>query len=323
LDLTSAKTSQTEHKSIIIMKTKRESGICQYSSLKPCRGSADPVRKGRRVGFTLIELLVVIAIIAILAAMLLPALARARVKAQQITCMNNFKQLTLGWIMYAGDNHGKLPPNGTMQSQDTAPQPQIPLPSTSNYYPGHIYAQWCPGLVSTAAPYYHYTYQSNFIKAGLIYPYVNTCAVYHCPADRKVIFPMFNILQIRSCAMNCYLSPCDLAISGWADGGGRWMYKESDITCPGPSKTFVFIDENENSINDTFFCTFVNQARWQDCPGSRHGNIAGLSFADGHSEAKQWRDRNVLAGMAGGFAVDPAHPEDQQWLAQRASCPGP
>ncbi|MGH7991591.1 MAG: prepilin-type N-terminal cleavage/methylation domain-containing protein, partial [Limisphaerales bacterium] len=136
-------------------------------------------RKACFNGFTLIELLVVIAIIAILAAMLLPALGRAKQKAQAISCMNNLRQLTLGWVMYNGDNNGKLPPNCETGEQPTSI-------NDLNILPGGKYIQWCPGNMQSTTPALAFA-QTNFIEAGLIYPYVKSVSVYHCPADQSTI----------------------------------------------------------------------------------------------------------------------------------------
>ena len=254
--------------------------------------------------FTLIELLVVIAMIAILAAMLLPVLAKAKQRAQQAQCMNNLHQLTLAWMMYADDNDSQLPPNGGIDNQATTP-------TDPSYLPGGANAQWCPGNVSGSMEN-----SDAFIQVGLIYQYINNANVYRCPADMKTL-PQ---LQGRGYSMNCYMSPVTNADWGWTTGGfpgegnGRDFYKNSDI--PRPSQTWAIMDENENSITAAFFCAYVYDPakpnpEWHSCPAAHHGNSAGISFADGHTEIKVWRDKYVLQGFGSplGFSVS-GYPAD-------------
>jgi len=277
-------------------------------------------RRGRSPAFTLIELLVVIAIIAILAALLLPALSRAKQKAQGVSCTSQLKQLTIGWIMYNGDNDGVLPPNCELGEQPTSwPQPP--------YQPGGQYAQWCPGNVQNAATV---AWQVNFIRDGLIYPYVKTPDVYKCAADNAVIkFGPIEIPRPRSYSMNCWLSPYPGKDATTIFGGkqARIFKKESNIVLPGPTMTFVFIDENNNSLDDGYFAGSPGLPdKWINVPSTRHGGGAGLSFADGHSEIKRWSDNLVMSQnsatvkITGGplFSCDP-NSGDNAWLEERES----
>ena len=284
--------------------------------------------KSRPGGFTLIELLVVIAIIAILAAMLLPALAKAKQKAQAIACMNSLKQLTLGWIMFNNDNDGKFPPNCEAGEQPTMLNDPLILT-------GGKYVQWSPGNLKTTALILD---QTNFIQNGLVYPYVNTLNVYKCMADQSVVkFGPVSFSKPRSYSMNCWLSPyVDPASKSIRDAysifGGtpaRIFFKESDLTSPGPSMTFVFIDENANSIDDGYFAGSPGLPKlWINVPSTRHGNAGGLSFADGHGEIKKWTDAVIKAQnvpnyvFPGGttYASDPTS-GDNDWLEQRESSP--
>jgi prepilin-type N-terminal cleavage/methylation domain-containing protein/prepilin-type processing-associated H-X9-DG protein len=265
-------------------------------------------------GFTLIELLVVIAIIAILAAMLLPALSKAKTKAQGISCMNNLKQLQLGWYMYSGDNNEKLAINGGLNSEVT-------YAADPDAQPGGPKSKWVQGRVDTgsANPNPQTSTNADLIQIGLLYPYVKSVAVYKCPADQK----MFNgVLTVRSMSMSCWMNPT--AADDWNVSAKHTtdpvtnFRKQSDIVTPGPSMAFVFIDENPFSINDGFFVCDPKLLAWTDIPASYHNGACGLSFADGHSEIKKWRDPNIVGRQKVGPAPD-GGTGDLQWLQQRSS----
>jgi len=246
-------------------------------------------RAHRSRGFTLIELLVVIAIIAILAGMLLPALAKAKTKAQGIGCQNNLKQIMLGWHLYAGDNNDGLVPTGGLGDLVSAVSP------TKNYPKN----QWCMGtmdqpMIST---------NSQLVMDSLLFRYVGAIGVYKCPADRNGYtgatqkpYGGGKLLTVRSMSMNAWMNP----ITPWTDDKGSKTVtnfrKLANIF--RASDTWVTIDENPNSINDGWFVCDPTSATWTDIPATYHNKAGGLSFADGHSEITKWRDPAILDAKA-------------------------
>jgi prepilin-type N-terminal cleavage/methylation domain-containing protein/prepilin-type processing-associated H-X9-DG protein len=256
------------------------------------------------MAFTLIELLVVIAIIAILAALLLPALSRSKEQAQGIKCLSNLKQLTIAWVMYSGDNKDYLAVNG-----DENFEPVITDLSANR--------QWCPGREDELPE------STNlFIMAGLIYPYVKNAAVYICPADNTAVLNNYvqtSTPKTRSMSMNGWVSPAPPSVQDLGSSVGCVIYhKAGDLNNPGSSRIWLLMDENPWSINDAFMVCNPQDTTWVDHPASYHNRACGISFCDGHAEIHKWTDPAVynysLADAAAKLDPSPVNPFDLQWL---------
>jgi prepilin-type N-terminal cleavage/methylation domain-containing protein/prepilin-type processing-associated H-X9-DG protein len=266
-------------------------------------------------GFTLIELLVVIGIIAILAAMLLPALSKAKEKAHNIYCVNNSRQLMLAWIMYPDDHEGYVPDNMT----------------------GPNAVGWVNGWLNFDGANRDNFDVSTLLDAQLG-PYVNSVDVYKCPADKSVVEISRGRNQgvhprIRSYSMNLYIgkNPDRRGPGTWSVGDNPDFLKYLKITdFKNPVDRFVLLDEREDGINDGWFAVSMDgypdrptNYRFRDFPASYHNQAAGFSFADGHAEIQRWVDSRTMPPLQRGtylpLGISSPNNQDIAWMQERTT----
>jgi prepilin-type N-terminal cleavage/methylation domain-containing protein/prepilin-type processing-associated H-X9-DG protein len=261
--------------------------------------------KLKRNGFTLIELLVVIAIIAILAAMLLPALTRAKSKALAASCMSDKKQFALAWLMYASDNNERLAINSDIRNNDP---PGYLYKGRPSWITGTI--DWSNGQNNTNTTYLvddRYSLLGSYLAANL--------RVFACPAA-NFLSPAQKANgwdhRMRSVVMNAAVGEGAKYESPQPFGWTQWYVaqKSSDFHTPGPSDCWVISDEHPDSIDDALLYTSsYATSTFIELPGNQHGGACGISFADGHAEMHKWVD-----------SVMTSHQNVTYTLVQRIAC---
>jgi prepilin-type N-terminal cleavage/methylation domain-containing protein len=276
-------------------------------------------REFQPCAFTLIELLVVIAIIGILAALLLPALTKGKSKAQGLVCLSNHRQLCLAWRLYSEDNHDWL----LFASEDPtnlATAGAAWVTGTLDFNPA-VRANWDPSLTIEKSP---------------MWPYCgNSHAIWKCPSDRsRVVVDGVPRPRVRSMSMNLFLGAWGGTDGNWGSVFSDYKFyrKQSDLSDPGPTSIFVFLDMREDSIDMGNFGT--RMAGWPDqpslygfydLPGFYHHYACGFSFADGHSEIRRWRDSRTMPPLVPDTMVNDSFSSpdnvDVAWLQTRATRP--
>ena len=286
------------------------------------------IDSNRSSGFTLIELLVVIAIIAILAGMLLPALAKAKTKAQGIKCMNNENQLIKAWYMYALDSDDYVINNYTIPGTEAA------------FAANGKFDNWANNVMvwdTTSRDAQSCTNRDWVLRSPFAKYLGNNTEVYHCPADTFLSGVQMKAgwkQRMRSISMNSNWGRSDPSetkagiANSWGYGGPwKQWHKTSEIK--KPSDMYVFIDEHPGSVNDAFFIVqwgggngeypaTSNGGQWGDVPAFYHNKACGFGFSDGHAEIRKWQSKNIPV-KAGTFTSGPADIKDQTWYVRHVA----
>jgi prepilin-type N-terminal cleavage/methylation domain-containing protein len=240
--------------------------ISQPSTLPGCEGRGGCCPDS---AFTLIELLLVIAIIAVLAALLMPALATAKSKGKQTACLNNLRQLALSFQMYSADNDGKLAQNNPLAE------------------PGGNC--WVLGDMKVGAD----ATNTAIIRQGKLFPYAGQVALYRCPTDPSRVN---DVPRVRSYAMNSWVGSRYMETHS-RPTGFRTYVRDSELSAVGPAMLWVIADEHEASIDDAWFLVTMDDSRpFASFPATRHERSYGLNFGDGHAEFYKLRDPKTELG---------------------------
>ena len=297
-----------------------------FMSVPPALSNSDSLR--RRRGFSLVELLVVIAIVALIASLILPALARAKARAQGSFCLNNTRQLAVAWMIYADEHNGQLAYNVARSAHGSSlAVPAITSPPVADN--PAVADNWVNNILSWGLNPDN-TNAAAMVETG-IGPFTSkSAALYRCPSDNVLSEAQRNAgwqSRVRSYSMNGMVGDTGNSSAPSVNmNNSNYIQFCRVFTVPHPSDIFVFLDEHPDSIDDGYFLVheLESPAQWADLPASYHDGGANFSFADGHAEYRRWRNASTRQPAAA-YAVRPLPLpikdglQDFDWVLSRMS----
>ena len=288
--------------------------LARMNSAHPVWKNVRPRGDARAVAFTLIELLAVVAMIAVLAAMLLPAISKAKMRTQGVACLNNNRQLATAWLLYADDHSDRIAYNlGGPDRTSVAMRTNL---------------NWVNNILDWSTSNSDNTNTATITEASLA-PYANrVVSIYRCPSDHALSAIQRQEgweARVRSYSMNAMVGDAgELSNAGFNVNNPEYVQFFRLSSIPRPASIFVFLDEHPDSINDGYFLNKAEYHQWVDLPASYHNGAATFSFADGHSQLRRWEHARTKKPSRPDAAVLPLYVPsseigDFNWVVEHMS----